>query len=209
MSGGRIRVGIGTRFLYDGELVEVIEMHPAAAGVEVLLRSNAGHGDVVRVALRELLDGHRARTIPDENGPAGDDPDEPADVVLSAMTASERQEISERAAHIREALTGYRSGAESVAAEAPELIRPALAGIGGRERLERFSASMRYRTLTDAADNLGIDQVTLLNQINRIESELGTKLLSRAERGRPSEITDAGARVVATIRAWQRVRETV
>ncbi|MDQ1245715.1 MAG: hypothetical protein QG597_82 [Actinomycetota bacterium] len=94
--------------------------------------------------------------------------------------------------------------AESVAAEAPELIRPALAGIGGRERLERFSASMRYRTLADAADSLGIDQVTLLNQINRIESELGTQLFVRAERCYPMRLTDDGARVVATVRACQR-----
>ncbi len=94
--------------------------------------------------------------------------------------------------------------AESIAAAAPELIRPALAGIGGRERLTRFSAAMRYRTLTDAADSLGIDQVTLQNQINRIESELGTKLFIRAERCQPMRLTDDGAQVVATVRACQR-----
>lgn len=94
--------------------------------------------------------------------------------------------------------------AESLAAEAPKLIRPALAGIGGRERLERFSAAMRYRTLTDAAKSLGVNQVTLQNQINRIESDLGMQLFVRAERCRSMRLTDDGARVVATVLACQR-----
>lgn len=95
--------------------------------------------------------------------------------------------------------------AEHAAAQAPDLIRPALAGIGGWERLERFAAATRYRTLTLAADELGVHQFTLVNQINRIERELGTKLLVRAERGHPMQLTDDGARVVATVRACQRV----
>ncbi|MGQ9352464.1 LysR family transcriptional regulator [Mycolicibacterium gilvum] len=94
--------------------------------------------------------------------------------------------------------------AEHAAAEAPDLISPALTGIGGRERLERFVAASRYRTLTVAAEKLGVHQFTLVNQINRIERELGTKLLVRAERGRPMQLTDYGARVVATVRACQR-----
>lgn len=94
--------------------------------------------------------------------------------------------------------------AERAAAEAPDLIRPALAGIGGRERLERFAAATRYRTLTVAAEKLGVHQFTLVNQINRIERELGTKLLVRAERGHPMKLTDDGARVVATVHAFQR-----
>lgn len=96
--------------------------------------------------------------------------------------------------------------AESLAAEAPELIRPALAGIGGRERLERFAAATRYSTLAVAAEELGVGQAALVSQINRIERELGSRLLIRAERGHPMQLTDDGARVVATIRAWQHVR---
>lgn len=90
--------------------------------------------------------------------------------------------------------------AESAAADAPELIRPALAGIGGWERLQRFAAAARYPTLTVAADELGVHQFTLVNQINRIERELGMKLLIRAERGRPMELTEYGARVTAAVR---------
>lgn len=94
--------------------------------------------------------------------------------------------------------------ARSAVAEAPELIRPALAGIGGWQRLQRFAAAARYPTLTLAAQELGLNQFGLVDQINRIERELGTKLFIRAERGRPMQLTDHGARVVATVRACQR-----
>lgn len=93
--------------------------------------------------------------------------------------------------------------AADIAASAPAVIRPALAEIGGRDRLERFADASRYRTLTIAAKRLGVHQFTLVNQLNRIERELGTKLLIRAERGRPMKLTDDGNRVVAAIRAWQ------
>jgi hypothetical protein len=94
--------------------------------------------------------------------------------------------------------------AQRAVTEAPELIRPALAGIGGWERLQRFAAAGRHGTLTIAGEELGVHQFTLVNQINRIERELGMKLLIRAERGRPMELTEDGARVAATIRACQR-----
>jgi hypothetical protein len=97
-----------------------------------------------------------------------------------------------------------RLAAESGAAQAPDLIKLALVGIGGRERLERFVAAARHPTLTVAAEELGVHHVTLVNQINRIESELGTTLLVRAERGHPMQLTDDGERVVATVRACQR-----
>lgn len=111
MSDGLVRVGVGTRVIYDGELMQVIEIHAAAAGTVVVLRSASREGGgVLRVALRELLSGKRARVVPDGSGPQSDDEDDPAGVVLSAMTESERRELAERAAHLREALTGYRSG---------------------------------------------------------------------------------------------------
>ena len=62
MSDGLVRVGIGTRFVYDGELAEVTEMHAAAAGTEVVLRSSSGQGSVLRVALRSSQGCVRALT---------------------------------------------------------------------------------------------------------------------------------------------------
>lgn len=94
--------------------------------------------------------------------------------------------------------------AADAATKAPELLRPVLAEIGGRQRLERFAAASSYTTLTVAAEKLGVHQFTLVNQINRVERELGTKLLIRAERGRPMQLTDVGARVVAAVRSCRR-----
>jgi hypothetical protein len=93
--------------------------------------------------------------------------------------------------------------AQRAVADAPELIRPALAGIGGWDRLQRFAAAAPHPTLTVAAKKLGVHQFTLVNQINRIERELGTTLLVRAERGRPMQLTDDGARVLTAISALQ------
>lgn len=108
------RVGVGTRFRYDGETVEVIEMAITATGNEVVLKDH--HGRVMRLAVRELLLSDRARVIPDSPGPGSDDPDELATVTLSELTAQERDAVLERAAHIREVLTGYRSGSAELAA---------------------------------------------------------------------------------------------
>jgi hypothetical protein len=94
--------------------------------------------------------------------------------------------------------------AQCAIAEAPELIRPALAGIGGWERLQRFAAAAEHPTLTVAAETIGLNQFTLVNQINRIERDLGMKLLRRAERGRPMELTEDGRRVLAALRQCDR-----
>jgi hypothetical protein len=91
--------------------------------------------------------------------------------------------------------------AENAAAQAPEVIRPALMGVGGWERLARFAAAASYSSLTVAAERLGLHQFTLVNQINRIERDLDMKLLVRAERGHPMRLTEQGTRVVAAVRA--------
>jgi DNA-binding transcriptional LysR family regulator len=53
------------------------------------------------------------------------------------------------------------------------------------QRLNRFAAALSYRTLSEAAEQLGITQSTLVTQINRLEGNTGGPLLERAERGRP------------------------
>lgn len=62
MSGAGTRVGVGTRFRYDGETVEVVEMAPTVAGNEVVVKDGQGH--VRRLTLRELLFSDRAQLIP-------------------------------------------------------------------------------------------------------------------------------------------------
>lgn len=110
MSSEGIRIGVGTRVLHDGQLWEVTELHPGSAGTEVVLGAYGRHGEVVRISLRELLDGDRARVYGEGSGPNSDDPLEPADVVLSALSEPEREALRQRAADVREVLTGYRCG---------------------------------------------------------------------------------------------------
>ncbi|MCW1959394.1 MAG: TniQ family protein [Mycobacterium sp.] len=93
--------------------------------------------------------------------------------------------------------------AQRFAAAAPDLIRPALTGIRGWERLQRFAEASNYANMSIAAADLGLATCTLNNQINRIERELGMTLLIRAWHERPMRLTDDGARVVRAIWAHQ------
>lgn len=115
MSASTVRVGVGSRFLYDGEVMEVVEMLSTAAGNEVVLK-NATSRQIVRVSLRELLTSDRARVVPNGPGPSADDPEDTASVILAALNDSQRRQVLERAAHVREVLTGYRAGAAELAA---------------------------------------------------------------------------------------------
>lgn len=111
--GAAVRVGVGSRFCYDSEVVEVVELVGATAGTEVVLKDAASR--IVRVSLRELLASDRARAIPDGPGPSADDP-ETASVLLAELTDPERRQVRERAVHVWEVLTGYRAGAAELAA---------------------------------------------------------------------------------------------
>jgi hypothetical protein len=69
----------------------------------------------IRARLNELLASDSTRVIPDSEGPCSDDDAEPAGVVLAQLSDVERKEVIERAAHVREVLTGFRSGSEELA----------------------------------------------------------------------------------------------
>lgn len=113
MSGAGTRLGVGTRFRYDGETVEVVEMAATSAGNEVVLKD--GRGSILRLSLAQLLFSDRAVIIPDEAGPSADDDKEIASVILGQLDAKERAKVLERAEHVREVLTGYRSGSSELA----------------------------------------------------------------------------------------------
>lgn len=80
----------------------------------------------------------------------------------------------------------------------PAMLHAALAGVGGWERLQRFAEAAPYRTLQIAAKELGL---TLVDQVNRIERDLGNEVLIRAKSGRPMRLTPFGSQVVAAFRA--------
>ncbi|MFJ3643773.1 helix-turn-helix domain-containing protein [Streptomyces sp. NPDC090108] len=115
MSRAGARVGVGTRFRYDGETVEVVELAATTRGNEVVLKD--GHGCVRRLSLKELLFSDRAEIVPDQAGPSADDAEEIASVVLGQLRDDERRKVLERAEHVREVLTGYRSGSAELVRE--------------------------------------------------------------------------------------------
>ena len=81
----------------------------------------------------------------------------------------------------------------------PAEIRKALTSPYAWQRLNRFAAATGYRTLSEAAQHLGIAQSALVIQINRLERDIGGPLLERAERGRPMSPTALGEHVIAAL----------
>jgi hypothetical protein len=86
-----------------------------ATGNEVVLKDR--HGRVMRLAVKELLLSDRAQVIPDGPGPSSVDDEDLASVVLAQLSNGQRDALLEKAAHIRELLTGYRSGSPEIAEE--------------------------------------------------------------------------------------------
>jgi transposase InsO family protein len=146
MSGAAVRVGVGSRFHYDGEIVEVVELLSTAAGGEVVLKD--GRGQVLRLSLRELLAGGRARVVAPGPGPVANDPQETAAVVLAHLSKGQREAAAERAAHVREVLTGFRSGsAELAGADEPRAqFTPELA-LGLRYAAKAADLGVTVRTV--------------------------------------------------------------
>lgn len=56
-------------------------------------------------------------TVCDHSGPAADDVEEIASVVLGQLREAERRKMLDRAEHVHEVLTGYRSGSPELARE--------------------------------------------------------------------------------------------
>lgn len=65
MSFAGVRVGPGTRFVYDGELIEIVELHAMPGGSEVLAREVRTE-KVRRIVLAELMFSERARFLSEE-----------------------------------------------------------------------------------------------------------------------------------------------
>ncbi|GHH06495.1 hypothetical protein [Streptomyces rubradiris] len=130
MGWAAVRVGVGSRFSYDGQIVEVVELASTQAGGEVVLKD--GRGRLLRLAVKELLLSDRAHIMLDGPGPQ-----ETAAVVLARLDAGERELVLERAAHVREVLTGFHSGSEElpvVGSPAPPARRASRWRVGTRRR---------------------------------------------------------------------------
>ena len=148
MKRAHASVGVGTHFSYDGEIIEIVEWHMVDGTVEVLakdLRSQT----VRRFALSELMLSERSRLLADDlaeevSAFEGD----PATVKWSAASEPVRREACERAAHVREVLTGYRSGHAETAlpGEPRAAYRPTLPK-GKREAAKAKELGIGLRTV--------------------------------------------------------------
>jgi TniQ/Bacterial regulatory helix-turn-helix protein, lysR family len=83
------------------------------------------------------------------------------------------------------------------AADLPGEIRKALTSEYAWQRLKRFAAATRHRTMSEAAEHLGITQPALSIQISRLERDIGGPLLERAGHRRPMKLTPLGEQVLA------------
>lgn len=104
MSRGTVRLGVGARLLYDGEAVEVVEFAATGAGDEVVLKD--GRGQLIRVAVKELLFSDRAAVVPEEPCVSSKDLDDLASVVLSRLGRAEQERAVDLAGHVRETRFG-------------------------------------------------------------------------------------------------------
>jgi len=114
MNPAAVKIGVGSRLLHDGQLVEIVEVHPGRAGMDVVLKDIAKQ-TMLRASLNELLRSEATRVIADVDPPTNDDAAEPAGVLLARLNDAELQQARDRAAHVREVLTGFRSGSEELA----------------------------------------------------------------------------------------------
>ncbi|GAA1589882.1 helix-turn-helix domain-containing protein [Actinoplanes couchii] len=162
MTAAGVRVGVGTRFAYDGELLEVTEVFSTTHGVEVVLVD--GRRRPRRMAVRDLLTSDAARVLA-QNPESGDD-GVPAAALLDQLSESERAEVRAKAEHVREVLTGYRSGSAELA-------------LPGEPRDGYLpTASMESRYVKKCAE-LGINRSTIIRWTSEYRSGGEAALASR------------------------------
>ncbi|TDK84589.1 TniQ family protein [Mycolicibacterium mucogenicum] len=99
---------------------------------------------------------------------------------------------------------GGQSHSASLAAQrdVPSALEHDSTLVGTRtwQRLQLFACAARYRTLTVAAQELGVRPISLINRIKYLESELGMQLLVRPENGCAMQLTDDGIQVLRSLR---------
>jgi len=100
MSAGALALTPGARLIYDGDLVEVMELD----GARVVVR-NHRTARFAAVKLGRLVAGARPADVPRaaDGGPG-------LAVAWNGLTEAQRAAVSERAGHVREVLTGFRAG---------------------------------------------------------------------------------------------------
>lgn len=77
------------------------------------------------------------------------------------------------------------------------LLRQAIRGQSGEQRVRRFMVLADCRSMNEAANRLGISQVTVLSQLSQLENAVGKPLLQRSTRDhKKHELTEHGRRLL-------------
>lgn len=114
MNAATVKIGVGSRLLHQGQVVHIVEVHPGRAGMDLVLK-DAAKQTMFRASLNELLRSEGTRVIAETDPPLNDDATEPAGVLLAQLDPAELEQARERAAHVREVMTGFRSGSAELA----------------------------------------------------------------------------------------------
>jgi len=126
-----VRLGPGVRVVYDGDVVEIVELD----GSRVTVRNDRTKQFAV-LGLTRLVEGsHRVEATAGAAAAVAS-----AGVVFAGLGREQQREVGERAGHVREVLTGYRAG--HVEAAAPDEPREPYRG----------EASLRSRYASKAAE---------------------------------------------------------
>jgi len=173
--GTTVLLQTGVRLQFDGELLEVVQVE----ATRLTLRD--GRGRWRTIAMSEFLSS--ARTPHDSE----DEPVPSFGVRLAALTAAARETVSTRAAHIRELLTGYRSGTS----EAPGPGEPRPEYDPARPLMKRHAAK---------AQELGVGERTLRRWVAQYEGKGEAGLVdSRQVEGRRSKVDPRWGQACAVI----------
>ena len=150
---------VGARLRHDGETFQVVDF----AGRRITLQSAAGRERQVEIGWllghpsTELLDARLVQAPLPAVGPE-----------FAALTESEHAALAERAAHVREVLSGYRSGSAELAApgEPRPVYNPAV------PRMARYQAK---------AAELGVDERTVRRWVKAYQRDGAAGLLDGRE----------------------------
>jgi len=176
-AGGQVKVTVGTRLAYDGQLWEVRELAAASVLLATVL------GSVRQVGLAHLL-AHPSTRLLDGEGQSA----EGVGTVLANLSGAERERLTERLGHVQEVRTGFRRGAAGLAL--PGEPRPQYAP--GAAKLSRYQAK---------AAELGIGVSTVRRWVKEFEADGPAGLIDDRWLRQRAPLGGADPRWVDTARA--------
>ena len=170
-------------------------------------------GGLRRIALRELLFSQHSRIVADADGPACNDQQETAATVLAMLDGKERQQLTDRAGHVREVLTGFRSGTAELALPG-EPLPPYAPGVPmmrrytakatelsiGPRTVQRWVSSYRANGEAGLADKRDVRRASHQREDDRFKDTALEVMVESTDQSKPSGIKvimQAAARATA------------